>query len=1145
MSPLAASLIVGPSYTLRWHQQVRDGVVCCNLEAERIIGLADHPIWSKQLLETARAMADTEKPIGVMIGDLRSGNGICLSDRCNQESVLNDGFWGINSAAITLEYDRQMLQRARAGLACWHQCFGARARYVFWYLFGQQVHDRLAGRYINDTGYRHLTFNYVDVVANLPDLDIVDLSPFLCMPMHEVNRLFIDRNSHPSRIGYLLLNGLLCENLSPQDAYHLAVAEVEADLIALAQQIVSQKNGPVILTGHSIWLDTLSRYLGASGAKRLAEVGLILAPLEQAPGQASIKEICTGLDLSSCAIIVLSAGGADLTPVLAKAFDTTTAAWHELPCIDWESAASSIIVERKEHIKFNRLNTTLPVHTNIINCVLEAPMVELGPEGIPSWAGLKHLMQVIASEQVPLCKLATQSQSKPTLTGSYHIEGDVLLTNSGMAFLIGENHSILKYVSGELVPTQASLDDFNSSIAEQLKIAQQSGISYVHIIFPDKQSVMQEIFPIKSPRRLGDLYLNHLNPALRPYVIYPVDVLAQQSQAAFYPLDSHMTDQGSLMVLRLMLDAIEIKAEDALDRIATRITKLQRRTGDLGEKFTPSLHQNGLMLDCDWPLTEVRSPGDFNNGMIDILFSPEAPVHKTVLVLGDSYFRVMLKHLSAIFTRVVCLYTSSLPREMISLIRPDILFIGTVEHTLSNTKSDSETDSFPSYLHLWDGTDTAIDREFLSAWDAVTSPTTEKSQAYFTAKGVGENITTKATTTAAKTSAAPTNTINRKLPLKGLIATHHLYRWGGSELVAIELAEALRQRTCNISIYSPFAEVKFLDEALGSDIRVFTAPEQIQLQQFDFVYCQHQTLSRIIPQQKGDFPFRGSLPVFIYNHLSPFEQFEFPGPFIEEQLADIIMCNSQETARRLSMFGSRFTDTLLFPNPAPESFEAPVETHARYQLKRLLSVSSHLPKELDTAFSILREQGIEVTRIGAPDNERRVQPGDISSHDAVVTIGKTVQYALRSKRPIFCYDYLGGPGWVDSNNREVAGEANFSGRSHPRHLSPETIVQELLGGFSRAFSEVQGFAADLLAPYHQEKLLDDLLERIHTQKSCLSKLHQIDKDQWPEIRRRWAHEADIYHLLDRTFLAGNPYGGKIHASVPIFKKRVLEQPYYF
>lgn len=1149
VSPPAASLIVGPSHALRWHHQVHDGVVRCNLEAEQIIGLADHPIWSKQLLETALAMAGTETPIGVMIGDFRSGNGICFSNQRDQEPVLNDGFWGVRSAAITPEYDQQMLQRGRAGLACWHQYFGARARYVFWYLFGLQVQDRLAGRYISDKGYRHPTFNYTDVVASLPYLDIVDLSPLLYMPMHEVNRLFIDKNSHPSRIGYLLLNGLLCENLDPQEAYHLAVTEVEADLIALARQIVSQKNKPVILTGCSIWLDTLGRYLGATGAKRLAEVGLILAPLERSPGQASIAEICTGLDLSSYAFVVLSAGGADLTPILAKAFDTASAAWHELPCIDWESATSSIIVERKAPLKFTRLNTALPVHTNIISCALEASMVELGPEGIPSWAGLKHLLQVIASEQVPLCKLATQSQSKPTLTDSYRIEGDVLLTDSGTAFLIGENHSILKYASSERVPAQASLDNFNSNITERLKTARQSGISYAHIIFPDKQSVMQELFPIKSQRRLGDLYLNHLAPELRPYVIYPIDDLTEQSQAVFYPLDSHMTDRGSLIVLQLMLDATGIKAEEALDRIATRITKLQRWTGNLGNKFTPSLYQNGLMLDCDWPLTEMHSPSDFNNGMIDILFSPEAPVHKTVLVLGDSYFRVMLKHLSAIFTRVICLCTRSLPLEMIALIRPDILFTGTVEHNLPDTKPDSETNASAPNPHLWDDTDTALDREFLSAWDAVTSPTTRQSQVYFIAKGVGQNIRprgdTNTITVATKISAAPINTINRKLPLKGLIATHHLYRWGGSELVAIELAEALRQRTCDISIYSPFAEVKFLDEALGSDIRVFTAPEQVKLQQFDFIYCQHQTLSRIITQQKGDFPFGESAPVFIYNHLSPFEQFEFPGPFIEEQLADIIMCNSRETARRLSIFGPRFTETLLFPNPAPKSFEAPAETSERYQLKRLLSVSNHLPKELDTAFNILLEQGIEVTRIGAPGNERRVLPDDINSHDAVVTIGKTVQYALRGKRPVFCYDYLGGPGWIDSNNREAAGEANFSGRSHPRYLSPEVIVQELLCGFSEAFSEAQSFAVEMLVPYHLERLLDNLLEQIHIRRSCPSKLYQIGKDQWSDIRRRWTHEADLYHLLDRTFLAGNPYRGRILASVPTFKRRVLEQSCYF
>lgn len=44
-------------------------------------------------------------------------------------------------------------------------------------------------------------------------------------------------------------------------------------------------------------------------------------------------------------------------------------------------------------------------------------------------------------------------------------------------------------------------------------------------------------------------------------------------------------------------------------------------------------------------------------------------------------------------------------------------------------------------------------------------------------------------------------------------------------------------------------------------------------------------------------------------------------------------------------------------------------------------------------------RGVEVVRLGQPDLVRRVTPTDIDACDAVVTIGKTTQYAMRAGKP--------------------------------------------------------------------------------------------------------------------------------------------------
>lgn len=333
--------------------------------------------------------------IGVLVGDFRLGNNILLEDPVPPR-VMVDGFLGITSAAMTTELDRVMLERGLAGMRAWHAKFGPRARYVLWAAFGRQVQDRLAGRHIVDGRYRHPVFNYDEIAAALPDLDIVDLAPLLRLQQHEVSRLFIDGSNHPSQIGYLLLNGMIFERLGAQEAYDRAVATVEAELLALARKVSESAGRPVLLTGRSVWLDTVSRYMGAHGAQRLAEAGIILAPLDHVPGQPPLARIVERTDLAECAAVVVSAGGRDLSPQLARAFRTELSAWTDVPVIDWESSTEKAIGDRRETPRFARLNSALPVVPDAVQAVLVPPAVEQGQLGTPSWSGITALLRQIA-----------------------------------------------------------------------------------------------------------------------------------------------------------------------------------------------------------------------------------------------------------------------------------------------------------------------------------------------------------------------------------------------------------------------------------------------------------------------------------------------------------------------------------------------------------------------------------------------------------------------------------------------------------------------------------------------------------------------------------------------------------------------------
>ena len=59
-------------------------------------------------------------------------------------------------------------------------------------------------------------------------------------------------------------------------------------------------------------------------------------------------------------------------------------------------------------------------------------------------------------------------------------------------------------------------------------------------------------------------------------------------------------------------------------------------------------------------------------------------------------------------------------------------------------------------------------------------------------------------------------------------------------------------------------------------------------------------------------------------------------------------------------------------------------------------------------------------------------PEVLAPYDAVVTIGKTVQYALSMGIPAYVYDHFGGVGWLDEDSLEPELHWAFSGQRTDR-----------------------------------------------------------------------------------------------------------------
>lgn len=282
--------------------------------------------------------------------------------------------------------------------------------------------------------------------------------------------------------------------------------------------------------------------------------------------------------------------------------------------------------------------------------------------------------------------------------------------------------------------------------------------------------------------------------------------------------------------------------------------------------------------------------------------------------------------------------------------------------------------------------------------------------------------------------------------MKCLLMTNQLFGWTGSEIIIVELCEYLIGAGHKVAILCNQLDNKFVKPLREIGATVVNQPDDINLAEFDFCYTQHQMLNLVIAElcqtKVQKFPF------ICYGHLSPYQELEFPGPLIEGLFADRIVANSQETAAKLHELGMGSDRVSLFPNPAPNGFFGP--TDQAKTLRKILVISNHLPTELSQALTEIEKSGVRITKIGSEFGQSRIQPKTVFDHDAVVSIGKSVQYALAAKRPVFCYDHFGGPGWLTAANYQRTAANNFSGRPECRKIDSYAIAKELCSGFDEA-----------------------------------------------------------------------------------------------
>lgn len=268
-----------------------------------------------------------------------------------------------------------------------------------------------------------------------------------------------------------------------------------------------------------------------------------------------------------------------------------------------------------------------------------------------------------------------------------------------------------------------------------------------------------------------------------------------------------------------------------------------------------------------------------------------------------------------------------------------------------------------------------------------------------------------------------------------LIATSRFQDLAGSEITVLEYAIELVKQGHEVSIASFFESERYQNECAENGI-FLSVLDNVDLinRSWDIIWVFHQPTFYAL-FAKWNYSAKHT----IFSSLSHFEPLETPP--IEIFPLDVITTNSEENYKfLLESYPQYSRKAKILPNSIPRDFWIkPAPLHSN----KVVIVSNHIPKELIELIPLLEEKGLDVAVYGTGYIEERISPEVLLNCKFCISIGKTVQYCLALKIPIFCYDHFGGPGWITEENISTAAAKNFSGRCSPNKYTATEILNEM------------------------------------------------------------------------------------------------------
>lgn len=283
------------------------------------------------------------------------------------------------------------------------------------------------------------------------------------------------------------------------------------------------------------------------------------------------------------------------------------------------------------------------------------------------------------------------------------VDNGVITGNDGYLFLAGGAHNPLKFINSKDQIKKRSVNQFAANIKSRTMKAERRGISYIHIICPDKHFACRKHFPAEITSTLFEAYVEQMPRDFDfSNLVYPLQELEESSENIAYKTDTHYTPHGTAVVTNELLLKFQIDKEINLhDNNLNTTFSRDNFSGDLGSKLVPKVFEKReLLLPNSNSRRFSNSLGSGNNGIIDYYINDDAPIKAKALIFGDSFGRSIATCLTNIFSNVLFLRSPFVHIEIIDSYKPQYMISQNVEKYLSHVTLDREAPPFFLYPFL-------------------------------------------------------------------------------------------------------------------------------------------------------------------------------------------------------------------------------------------------------------------------------------------------------------------------------------------------------------------------------------------------------------------------------------------------------------